>query len=316
MKKILLLLTVSTFCSILLPAQKVKDLLSSARTFAEQKKYDEAVSVLKKAKAIDSANYNVIIGLSEMYYELQQWQDCYDELSAGILLYPDSPFLYFSRAEMLYTTVNTDAAIADYTTTLKMVDADSLILGCLLNRGACYSQKREFQLAYEDYTKASLIAGDNTAILNNMATALDELGRADDAILILKKIITLDSTFLGSYVNLGFQYTKLGRYKEAIEYFDKAIELDKKEPLTYNNRGLARYHLGDHNGALADINESLRIYPQNSYAYKNRALVYLALKEKEKACADIQKALELGFTKMYGEEVLQLKKANCDKTTN
>jgi tetratricopeptide (TPR) repeat protein len=242
---------------------------------------------------------------------LKKWEESFSFYTRGITQFPDSAYAYHHRAILLATLRYNDEAIADNTKALELVEKDSLRLMLFINRGTNYSQKRAFQKAYEDYYRAYLIDTSNTAVLNNMATVLDELGRREEAIVQLKKIIRIDSTFVGSYVNLGFQYTKLGKYKEAIEFFDKALSIEKDEPLTLNNRGLAKYYLTDYKGALNDINKSISIYPANSYAFKNRALVYIALKQTDKACIDIQAALDKGFTEMYGNEVIDLQKANC-----
>ena len=107
-------------------------------------------------------------------------------------------------------------------------------------------------------------------------------------------------------------FQKKGKNKEALPYFDKAVQIDPTDPLCYSNRAYSKYKLGAHLAALADINLSIKLYPTNSYAFRNRALIYQALKEDKKACEDIDQALALGFTKMYGEEVEELKKKYCD----
>lgn len=312
MKKFFLLLLLVSFFFQQSNAQKAKQLLEKAKALVKVNKTESALLILKEVKKIDSLNYVAITMTAEIYFVQKKWDDCYEALSYGIKYYPDSSGLFYFRGGLLYITLNTDAAIADYTATLNLTNDDTLIRRCFLNRGDCYAQKRAFQLAYEDYFKANLIDSNNLDVLNNMATALDELGRSDEAISILNKIITIDSSYIGPYVNLGYQYTKLGKYAEALRYFDKALLINKEEPLALNNRGLTKYYLKDYTGAITDIESSIKIYPSNSYAFKNRALVYLALKQNDKACADLQKALDFAFTQMYGNEVLELKKANCD----
>ncbi|HEX2630741.1 MAG TPA: tetratricopeptide repeat protein, partial [Chitinophagaceae bacterium] len=223
----------------------------------------------------------------------------------------DSADAFHWRGLVLYSMMLTDESIADYTRSLDLAKNDNQRIASFMNRGVSRLQKRDFQGGYEDFTRALFYKPDDIGIINNIATVLDELGRTDEAIKHLNRIVELDSTFIGSYINLGFQYIKLKRYKEAIAYFDKAIKLSPTEPLTWNNRGLARYYLNDLAGALQDINKSLSLYSQNSYAYKNRALVYLAQNKKDQACEDLRKALENGFEQMYGDEVSELIKQHC-----
>ncbi len=310
MKKYLII-AFSIVLSLSSRSQTAAQLVQQSFEHIDNKKYDSALILLNKAWGMDSTLYDLYIAKGAAYGGLKNWDNSYEEFTKAITKFPDSAYAYHMRAMLFSKLTYNDAAIADNTKALELADEDTFRLILFSNRGIAYMQKREFQKAYEDYSRAYLIDTSNTATLNNIATVLDELGRIDEAIASLKKIILIDSTFLGSYVNLGFQYTKLGKYKEAIEYFDKALTFEKDEPLSLNNRGLAKYYLKDYKGAEDDINKSISIYPENSYAYKNRALVYIALSNKEKACKDIKEALDKGFTEMYGPEVLEMKKANC-----
>jgi len=246
-----------------------------------------------------------------IFDRLDKIQNAYDDYTKAIELQPDSAVAYHYRAILFYRMTYSEEAISDNTRALELATDDSLRMVCFSNRGNARQQKRDFQGAFEDYTRAYLIDTSSIATLNNMATSLDELGRRDEAIRYLKKIITIDSTFIGAYVNLGFQYNNNGKYQDALKYFNKALTIEKDEPLTLNNRGLAKYNLKDYKGALSDINKSIQLYPSNAFAYKNRAIVYLALKKNQEACKDLQQALYYEFTKVYGEEVNQLIKKHC-----
>lgn len=210
-------------------------------------------------------------------------QKSYDDYSKAISIYPDSALAYHYPAISFYKMLYSDEAIKDNTRSLELAIDDSLMMVCFSNRGNAKQQKRDFQGAFEDYTKAYLLDTNSIATLNNMATTLDELDRRDEAIKYFKKIIKIDSSFIGAHVNLGFQYNNIGKFKEALLCFNKALSIEKDEPLTLNNRGLTKYYLKDYEGALADINKSILIYSANAYAYNNRALVYLAQNKKEKA---------------------------------
>ena len=266
---------------------------------------------MDKAWKMDSSNYMLQVSRGSTYECLERWEEAYNAYTYAINKYPDSAYGYQARAIFFYTIQYTDNAIADNTKALEVSTEDSVRLVCFSNRGNCYQQKRDFNHAYEDYSRAYLIDTNNIAVINNLATVLDELGRVDEALDFLRKVIRIDPAFIGSYVNLGFQYTRLGRYKEALDYFNQALKIDANDALTLNNRGLAYYHLKQYTDAMNDINRSLSIYPTNAYAFKNRALVYIALKDNKKACEDMESALKMGFTKMYGEEVVNLQKQHC-----
>ena len=172
--------------------------------------------------------------------------------------------------------------------------------------------------------------------LTNIGYVAGKLGKNEEAIGYLKKLVEKYPKYLPGYINLAYRYNEVGEYDRSIAVNTKALEVDKSlkkdkdniykassktsvaddgtsEALIYNNRGYARYKTGDHEGALSDINTSISQKPDNPYAYRNRALVYIATKNNEAACKDIAKALELGFTEAYGNEVEELKKTLCSR---
>lgn len=291
--------------------QTVDQLLKQADSLCLDKKFKEAILVYEKAWIRDSSNYQLYLGRGSAYHELEDLEKAFLDYTKAAQLRPDSSEPYHRRAILLYSMRYPDESITDNTRALDLATNDTMRMVSFLNRANAKIQKRDFQGAYEDLTRASFFNPDDLGLLNNLATVLDELGRVDEAISYLERVIKLDSTFIGPYVNLGFQHTKLKKYKKAVEYFNKALLLDKNDPLALNNRGLALYHLNDLKGALADINKSISLYPGNAYAYKNRALVYLAQKKSTLACADLAKANEYGFTEMYGDEVNDLLRSNC-----
>lgn len=297
--------------SMLLQAQPVKELITRGQQLLGEKKYIEALDVYNKAFKRDSTKYDVFTGRGTAYFELKEYQKCYDDFSRAIALEPDSALAYHYRANLMYVLNYTDEAIADNTKAIERTTDEKFLLGCFVNRGSAREQKRDYKGAYEDFYRAYSYDTTDLSVLNNLGTVLDDLGRREEAIMFLKKAIAIDSSFVGPYVNIGFQYTQIGRYEEALVYYTKALELEKDEPLTLNNRGFTRYKMNEFDAALEDINRSILLFNTNAFAYKNRALVYLAMDKKEEACQDLQRAKELQFEKQYGPEVNELIKKNC-----
>jgi tetratricopeptide (TPR) repeat protein len=309
MKKLLLFPIL--LVSMLLQAQPVKELITRGQQLLGEKKYIEALDVYNKAFKRDSTKYDVFTGRGTAYFELKEYQKCYDDFSRAIALEPDSALAYHYRANLMYVLNYTDEAIADNTKAIERTTDEKFLLGCFVNRGSAREQKRDYKGAYEDFYRAYSYDTTDLSVLNNLGTVLDDLGRREEAIMFLKKAIAIDSSFVGPYVNIGFQYTQIGRYEEALVYYTKALELEKDEPLTLNNRGFTRYKMNEFDAALEDINRSILLFNTNAFAYKNRALVYLAMDKKEDACQDLQRAKELQFEKQYGPEVNELIKKNC-----
>lgn len=117
------------------------------------------------------------------------------------------------------------------------------------------------------------------------------------------------------YNSRGFYlYALRERYAEALVDYDKAVKLDPNYSYAFNNRGWAYYKLGDTEKALKNITLAGRKKKRNPYVYRNLGVIALESGETERACAHFRQALEMGFTELHGDEVLELAKTRCGQT--
>lgn len=302
---ILLFLASSAF------GQSAEDYYKRASDLYDKGDFSSTIINIDKALQSDPKNAKYLLLKGNAYEKESKYREAFEIYSTAISANPKDVYAYNQRGLLLMKIQETEYSIRDFTTALSFEKADSVRLTLLLNRGAAKINIREFKSAYDDFIEALKFDTLNIGTLNNLASVCDEIGKGEETLPYLFKIITIDSTFIGAYGNIGFKYQEMGDYKKAITYFNKVLQLSPDEPLAYSNRSYNYYKLGDYKAALSDINLSLKLYPSNSYAYRTRALIYLAEKNTSKACLDITKALELGFTKMYGEEIEKLKGQYC-----
>lgn len=311
MKKLFLLSVFNCCCILMLFSQTSSEIYKNASDEYDKKNYAKALSLLTAAIKKDPAHVDCILLKADVLTRLNRHQEAFDAYSEAIALSPKNIRAYNNRGLLLQSIQETEFSIRDFTAALGFASTDSMRFLLLLNRGASKINIRDYQGAYDDFTKAYQIDSLEIGLLNNLAAVCDEVGKGDKTLYYLKKILTIDSTFLGAYVNIGFKYQEMGDHKTAIEYFNKAIALEPNDGLAYSNKAFNEYKLGDLKNALSDINQSLKLYPTNSYAFRNRALIYIAKNDISKACDDINKAIELGFGKMYGDEVDKLRDKYC-----
>lgn len=306
-----LLLLIMAFAFTSLHAQTKEDYYKKAEEFKEKKDLANAIKQIDQAILLDPGNTEYLLFKGNALYESKQFQPAFDTYTKIIELHPTYVLALNQRGLLLNTVQEFEYAIRDFDKALSISGADSFKLSLYVNRGAAKTSIRDFQGAYDDYMEAYKIDSLEIGTLNNLATVCDEVGKGDQTLKYLYKILAIDSTFIGAYGNIGFKYQEMGDHKKAIRFFDKVISLDANEPLAYSNRSFNRYKLGDYKGALSDVEKSIALYPGNSYAFRNRALIYIAQKKMKEACADLQTASELGFTKMYGDEVDKLRLKHC-----
>jgi len=234
-----------------------------------------------------------------------------EHLEQGLSSFSRNPFYYDSRAYYYYTVMKFDHSIRDLDRAIELIEDDSIRNVFLISRAVSKSGKMDHEGAYADYMIVYNYDSTNIHVLNNLGAMADNLGKQDDAIKYLLRVIYLQPDFAPAYVNMGYQLQKMEKHEDALDYFDQAVELDPKDAFAYSNRSYSRLYSGDVKGAMKDIEKSLKLYPENSYAYRNRAHIYLKMGEKEKACTDLYQAERYNFSKMYGPEVIKLISMNC-----
>ncbi|MEO2128636.1 MAG: tetratricopeptide repeat protein [Christiangramia sp.] len=290
-------------------------LVSSILTAQEVSKEPVLDSVLQLSKEEQLkmlySNPQVLRTRKKSYETRDAYNDELKLYNDAIELHPENEILYGFRGNFFLTTREFGKAIDDFSKSLELTDNMDIQLYSYMNRATAYLNIRNFQKGYEDLLKAYEIDPTNVGILINLGAVTDEIGKGDETIFYLEKAIQLNPDFYPAYGNLGFKYQEMGDHVKAIEYYDKVLELKPGEPLRYSNRAFNKLKIGDLEGAYRDINISISLYPENSYAYMVRALIYVEGGKLEEACDDLDHALDEGFTEMYGDKVIQLKKQYC-----
>jgi len=274
-------------------------------------KYKEALEFYSKAININHNKAQYYISRGNTYFMLEKNEEGFKDLCTAIKVEDKNYKCYLSRASFYVQIHEFDKAILDFTSAYNHAPTDSIKSLCLSLRGGSKHSIRNIEGAKEDSREALKLDSLNTGALSNLALALSDAGKDDEALPLLYKIIAIDSTQFFAYLNIGFKLSLMGKYKESLPYFDKSIQLSPDQAYAYNNRGYSKLMLNDLDGALSDINKSIKLDPVNSYAYKNRGLVYKAQGKLKKACEEWDTALKLGFTKYHGNEVNDLIKSNC-----
>ncbi|MGE0637515.1 MAG: tetratricopeptide repeat protein [Bacteroidia bacterium] len=292
-------------------SQDAETLSDMAQEKYEQKDYQYALVLIEKAIEKNDTNEWYYMQKAQIVFNLHGLHEAIEALKSAEKINPEQTEIY-NRAGMYYQSAGkVDSAITNYDKGIRLAKSDTLKMMYLTGRGTTKGRFRDFEGALKDFEAVLSFNPNDAAVLNNIAPVYRSLGMTDKAILALKKLIQLDSTFVGPYVNLGFTYSKIDSLDLALHYFNKALKIDPAEATTYNNRGHIYYKMGNYDKAFADINKSISLYPANSYAYRNLALVYLATNNNKEACLTLQYAEEYGFEKQYGPEVKELIAKHC-----
>lgn len=296
--------------------KKAKKYFEKFIVLAEENEFDDALLELENAINSNPNKVEYHLAKVDVLFSKKEIQQAIGYLNRTVDLFPEESTVYNARAVMMDGVRYFEFAIKDFTKAIAYAKNKKERAVYYSNRGGSKSQIMDYHGAYEDLMKAYELDMNNKDVLNNLATLCDEVGKPDETLMYLNKIIELDSTYIPAYVNIGFKYQLMGNHEKAIKCFSKVLELNPGEALAYSNISYSFMKIGKLKEALENINQSIELNSLNPYAYRNRALIYLEKKEIAKACEDINSGLKKGFTKSFGNELNELKNKYCKGVQN
>ena len=155
-------------------------------------------------------------------------------------LYPDDAELCYFRAEAYFNKRDWDLAIDDYTKALELDEEKIYEEETYSNRGTAYFNKQDWNKAIADYTRAVSLNPDN----------------------------------ISAYFDRGAAYFNKQDWDQAIADYTDVIERNLGNKESYRRRGMAYIKLSDHRLASEDFTEAIRLDPYNSELYEMRSNAY------------------------------------------
>jgi Flp pilus assembly protein TadD len=113
-----------------------------------------------------------------------------------------------------------------------------------------------------------------SAFALEFAKAKLAVGRANEALALLKGISGAEEENWNYHSTLGIAYDGLERFDDAKRAYEKALQLSHDNPVVLNNLALSRAQAGDLAGAQAALEKASRLSRDNPQIRQNLALVY------------------------------------------
>ncbi len=128
---------------------------------------------------------------------------------------------------------------------------------------------------------------------NNLALALAEMGRIDEAVPHLEAALRLRPNYPEALNNLGDDLTRLGRPAEAIPLLERALALQPRYAEAQHNLGLALLADGRKAEGIAALERTLVLRPDYATAHLNLGLALASQNRPAEALAGFQQAVRL-----------------------
>ena len=143
------------------------------------------------------------------------------------------------------------------------------------------------------YIKESQSMPDNARIarMKQKAWSMLDAKQPDEAIAAFKECVELEPSNLNHQIELGVAYYKLGKLDEALQVLDKILAVDPNHFLALNNKARILLDRSQHKEALALYRQILNQDPKHIRTWIKAAQVMLSLQKYDKADGCIQEAL-------------------------
>jgi tetratricopeptide (TPR) repeat protein len=240
-----------------------------------ENKPDEAVTFYNNALAIDSANFNSLRGLINIYAARNQTAQAHARIDQSIAAQPTNASLHFLKGQIYGYERNAAGAETEFRRALE-IDANYLAaysaLGALFvntnqqdraiveytrivekrpDNAATYTligmlemNRQNIDAAIDNYKKA--LAKDENAVFaaNNLAWLYAEYGKGnmDEAVRLAQGAVQANPGVPSFSDTLGWVYYKKGLYGAAAEQLKKAVSIDEEAARRSNGQPTPSYH--------------------------------------------------------------------------
>jgi tetratricopeptide (TPR) repeat protein len=206
----------------------------------------------------------------------------------------DTPAILIEDATAANRAVNIPEFVNIPPDGLMAVDSPATEFYRLFDLALDLSRKNQYQAAVPEWRKAlDLSPEDNDAkhVHYNLAVALTETGRGDEAIEHLRKVLAIDPKHPQANANLGVALARRGNVDEALPLLEMAAELAPLDVKNLVNLAGALTENGRAAEAVRRCRQALVIDPEYHDAHNTLAVALVATGEQEEAIPHFEKAL-------------------------
>jgi serine/threonine-protein kinase len=144
------------------------------------------------------------------------------------------------------------------------------------------------------FLSAATAARPGSAVAHsNLGAALEDQGKAEDAIACYRRAIALDPRFVGAHHNLAFALKAKGKVEEAIACYRKAVAIDPRFARSHSNLGTALKEQGKLDEAIACYRRAIDLNPRSTGDHNNLGTALQAHGKVDEAIESYRKAIEL-----------------------
>lgn len=127
----------------------------------------------------------------------------------------------------------------------------------------------------------------------SLGNVYQETGKTAEAIVELKRAVTIAPSSDDAYRRLGRAYLATGKGKEAIEAYEKAVQINPYHWVNSAQLGVAHIRLANYDAAIAAFRKVTELAPDNASGHNDLGAAYLQAGRPAEAIPPFERALKL-----------------------
>ena len=116
-----------------------------------------------------------------------------------------------------------------------------------------------------------------------LGTVLENMGRSEEAEEAYAQCVRFNSRNHGCWLNRGNVLFEQDKLDEALLCYDNALKINQNLPEVWNNRGIVLKHKGKYDDAMRSYNAALKYNPDFAKAHLNKAILFYEMHRYEEA---------------------------------
>jgi tetratricopeptide (TPR) repeat protein len=293
-------------------AQSIDELYKLSKAQMDKGSYTTALSLINQAIILDSSKADYYLLRANIQFNLNKYdasiKDCYEALNRE----PDKPEVYFLRGRLCQVTKSYGGAILFFGKTLKFTKNEKLLYGAYLNRGLSFFEMGKYNDANNDLLQAYNIQQDDINLLFPLALSNYKLGKTNEALTLIDKIISSKPDYGKAYELKGTIARENGNYEEAVKAIEQYNKVNPYDAKAFNSLAETYLNMKALDKAISNVNAAIKLDPTNPESFKIKGMIYLEQNQTDEGCNNLFKALQLGYLENYSYDILNLYLKKCE----
>jgi tetratricopeptide (TPR) repeat protein len=258
-----------------------------------ENKADEAVSLYEHALTIDSADFQALNGLVNVYSRQKRFDLAHQRLDRALNGQPNNPALHYLKAQVFGFERNSQAAESELRRALEI---DPNYLAAYSALGALYVNTNRQDEAIAEYRKILERKPDDAATYTLIGMLEDSRGNHDAAIENYRKALELDPNSAIAANNLAWAYAAYGKgnLDEAVTLSRDVVRRYPDEPSFSDTLGWVYYKKGLHGPAVEQLQKVVARAGDSAAYHFHLGMALAGNGDKAGARRELEQALRLG----------------------